>query len=145
MRRAGSADPMQKAKAAESTPRPEGETTAHDVEAYLASVPEPALSTLKKVRAVIRSAAPAEATECLSYGIPAFRYKGALVGYAAFKEQCSLFPMSAALIEALKDDLEGYSLSKGTIRFAVDKPLPAGLIKKLVKARVTQNELKKSR
>ncbi len=138
--------PLQKAKVDKKGPTAAGEEiAAHDVEAYLARVPEPARGTLQKVRAVIRSAAPAEATEGLSYGMPAFRYKGALVCYAAFKDHCSFFPMSGALIEAMKDDLEGYSLSKGTIRFDVDKPLPAGLIRKLVKARVAQNELKKTR
>jgi len=137
---------LQKAKVDKKGPTAAGEEiAAHDVEAYLARVPEPARGTLQKVRAVIRSAAPAEATEGLSYGMPAFRYKGALVCYAAFKDHCSFFPMSGALIEAMKDDLEGYSLSKGTIRFDVDKPLPAGLIRKLVKARVAQNELKKTR
>jgi len=137
---------LQKAKVDKKGPTAAGEEiAAHDVEAYLARVPEPARGTLQKVRAVIRSAAPAEATEGLSYGMPAFQYKGALVCYAAFKDHCSFFPMSGALIEAMKDDLEGYSLSKGTIRFDVDKPLPAGLIRKLVKARVAQNELKKTR
>ena len=120
-----------------------GNTSVKDVEAYLAAVQEPARSTLEKVRAMIRSAVPAETTEALSYGIPSFRYKGALVGYAAFKTHCSFFPMNAALIETMKDDLKDYSLSKGTIRFAVDKPLPAALIKKMVKARVSQNEMKK--
>ena len=122
-----------------------GAASAHDVEAYLAKVPEPARSTLEKMRAMIRLAAPADATEALGYGIPSFRYKGALVGYAAFKAHCSFFPMSAALIETMKDDLKEYSLSKGTIRFAVDKPLPATLVKKMVKARVEQKERKMAR
>lgn len=118
---------------------------AQDVETYLANVPEPARSTLERVRDIIRSVAPAESTEALSYGIPSFRYKGALVGYAAFKAHCSFFPMSAALIDSMKDDLGAYSLSKGTIRFSVDKPLSPALIKKIVKARVAQNESKKAR
>ena len=135
---------MKKAPSASGVTRNRGDAAAQAVDAYLAAVPEPARSTLEKVREVIRSAAPAESTECLSYGIPAFRYKGALVGYAAFKAHCSFFPMSAALIETIKDDLKAYSLSKGTIRFEVDKPLPAALIKKMVKARVAQNEQKKA-
>ncbi|HXN47888.1 MAG TPA: DUF1801 domain-containing protein, partial [Bryobacteraceae bacterium] len=69
---------------------------------------------------------------------------GALVAFAAFSDHCSFFPMSAALIEAFKKDLEGYSLSKGTIRFPLDKPLPAALVKKFVKARIAQNERKKA-
>jgi uncharacterized protein YdhG (YjbR/CyaY superfamily) len=117
---------------------------AKDVEAYLARVPEPARSTLEKVRATIRSVVPAEATEALSYGMPAFRYKGALVGYAAFKNHCSFFPMNASLLDALADDLKGYRTSKGTLQFPLDKPLPVTLVKKMVKARVAENERKKS-
>jgi uncharacterized protein YdhG (YjbR/CyaY superfamily) len=115
------------------------------VEAYLAKVPEPARTTLEKVRATIRSAAPKEATEGISYGMPAFRYKGALVGYAAFKDHCSFFPMSAALLDTMKEELKGYRTAKGTLHFAMDKPLPATLVKKMVKARVADNEVKKSR
>ena len=64
-----------------------------EVEAYLARVPEPARSTLEKMRAMIKAAAPKDATEAISYGIPSFHYKGALVWYAAFKKHCSFFPM----------------------------------------------------
>jgi uncharacterized protein YdhG (YjbR/CyaY superfamily) len=116
-----------------------------DVENYLASVPEPARTTLQKIRAIIRSAAPPEATEALSYRMPAFRYKGALVAYAAFRDHCSLFPMSAALIASMKRELKHFSTAKGTIRFPSDKPLPASLVKKIVKARVAQNAAKKRR
>jgi uncharacterized protein YdhG (YjbR/CyaY superfamily) len=114
------------------------------VEAYLAGVPEPARTTLAKVRAAIRAAAPADATEGLSYGMPAFRYMGALVAYAAFKSHCSFFPMNASLIDAMKDELVSYRTSKGTLQFAVDKPLPAALVKKMVKARVAENERKQA-
>lgn len=120
------------------------ENGTKQVEAYLARVPEPARSTLDKVRAMIRAAAPAEATEELNYGIPAFRYKGALVGYAAFKKHCSFFPMQASLIDALGDELKSYRTSKGTLQFPMDKPLPATLVKKMVKARVAENERKKA-
>lgn len=112
------------------------------VEAYLAQVPEPARTTLEKVRAGIRAAAPKEATECLSYGMPAFRYKGALVAYAAFKKHCSFFPMSASLLDDFADDLKDFRTSKGTLQFPQDKPLPPALLKKMVKARVAQNEQK---
>jgi uncharacterized protein YdhG (YjbR/CyaY superfamily) len=115
------------------------------VEAYLSRVPEPARATLEKVRATVRAAAPKEATEGISYGMPAFRYKGALVGYAAFKDHCSFFPMSAALLDTMADELKGYRTSKGTLQFAVDKPLPAALVKKMVKARVADQEKKKAR
>ncbi len=117
-------------------------TGVEAVEAYLAKVPEPARSTLERVRATIRAAAPAEATECLSYGIPAFRYRGALVGYAAFKKHCSFFPMQASLIDEMQEELKGYRTSKGTLQFDLDKPLPAALVKKMVKARVAENERK---
>ncbi len=98
---------------------------------------------MEKVRAAIRSAVPPEATEAISYGMPAFKYKGVLVWFAAFSNHCSLFPGSS-VIEAFKNELKGFSTSKGTIHFPVDKPLPAALVKKLVKARVAQNEQKKS-
>jgi uncharacterized protein YdhG (YjbR/CyaY superfamily) len=112
------------------------------VEAYLAKVAEPARSTLESVRRAIRSAAPAEAVECISYGMPAFRYKGALVGYAAFKDHCSFFPMSAVLLDEFEEDVKGYRTAKGTLQFPHDKPLPAKLVKQIVKVRVLQNEEK---
>src|SRR5712664_310415 len=112
---------------------------------YLAGVPEPARSTLNKVRAAIRSAVPPEATEAISYRIPTFKYKGSLLGFAAFSNHCSFFPMSASVIEAFKNELKAFDTSKGTIRFPVDKPLSAALVKKLVKARIAQNERKKQR
>jgi uncharacterized protein YdhG (YjbR/CyaY superfamily) len=115
------------------------------VDAYLDQVPEPARTTLQRVRATIRAAVPKESTEGLSYGMPAFRYKGALVAYAAFKDHCSFFPMQASLIDQMKDELAGYRTSKGTLQFAVDKPLPATLVKKMVKARVAENDRKKAR
>jgi uncharacterized protein YdhG (YjbR/CyaY superfamily) len=113
-----------------------------EVEAYLARVPEPARVTLEAIRAMIRAAAPKEATEALSYGIPSFQYKGALVSYAAFKEHCSLFPMGSSAIEEFAEELKGFRTSKGTIQFPVDKPLPKSLVKKIVKARVAHNEAK---
>jgi uncharacterized protein YdhG (YjbR/CyaY superfamily) len=114
-------------------------TAPRTIDEYLAGVSEPARSTLNKVRATIRSAAPPEATETISYRIPAFRYKGILVWFAAFSDHCSLFP-TATVIAAFKDELKGYKISKGTIQFPTDKPLPAGLIRKIVQARVAQNE-----
>jgi uncharacterized protein YdhG (YjbR/CyaY superfamily) len=115
---------------------------AADVEAYLAKVPEPARATLEKLRATIRSVVPSETTETLSYGMPAFRYKGALVAYAAFKKHCSFFPMQASLIDQMTDELKNYRTAKGTLRFPLDKPLPATLVKKMVKARIAENERK---
>jgi uncharacterized protein YdhG (YjbR/CyaY superfamily) len=114
-----------------------------DIDEYLAGVPEPAHTTLNKVRAAIRSAVPPEATEAITYRIPTFKYKGSLVAFAAFRNHCSLFPMSMAVIAAFKDELKGFHTSKGTIHFPLDKPLPAALLKKMVKARVAQNEERK--
>jgi uncharacterized protein YdhG (YjbR/CyaY superfamily) len=111
-------------------------TSPKSVEEYLSRVPEPARSTLHRVRAAIRSVVPPETTEAIGYGIPMFRYKGGLVAYAAFLNHCSFFPMNASLISVFKKNLKGYETSKGTIRFPVDKPLPATLIKKLVRARM---------
>ena len=99
---------------------------------------------MNRVRAVIRSVVPPETTEAISYGIPTFKYKGSLVAFAAFSNHCSLFPMSGAVIEAFKSELKDFQTSKGTIRFPVDKPLSAALVKKLVKARIAQNESKKT-
>ena len=105
------------------------------VEDYLAVVPEPARSTLEKVRAVIRSVVPKETEEVISYGIPAFRHKKIIIWYAAFAKHCSLFP-TASVIAKFKDELKNYTISKGTIQFPINKPLPAALVKKIVKARL---------
>lgn len=119
-------------------------TAAKTVDQYLARVPEPARSTLQKIREAIRSAVPAETTEVISYRIPAFKYKKVLVWYAAFRDHCSLFP-TGAVLEQFKDELKGYELSKGTIQFPLDRPLPSGLVKRLVKARLAQVQKKKKR
>jgi len=90
---------------------------------------------------MIRSVVPRAATETISYGIPAFKHNKVLVWFAAFSNHCSLYP-TASVIEAYKNDLKGFTTSKGTIHFPIDKPLPTALIKKLVKARVAQSESK---
>jgi uncharacterized protein YdhG (YjbR/CyaY superfamily) len=113
-----------------------------NVDEYIERVPEPGRTTLNKLRATIRSVVPKETTESMSYGMPAFKYKGALVCYGAFSDHCSFFPMSARLIEEFKDELQGFSTAKGTIRFPLDKPLSAAVVKKFVKARIAQNESK---
>jgi uncharacterized protein YdhG (YjbR/CyaY superfamily) len=135
---------MKKVKSGHRSSVTKGDGAPKNVDEYLAGVPEPARGTLKKVRAAIRSAVPAGATECVSYGMPAFRNKGVLVWFAAFSNHCSLFP-TAAVIEAFKKELKGFSTSKGTIQFPADKPLPAALVKKLVKARAAQEARKKKR
>ena len=133
---------MQKSKSGKRGSIAKARTAPKTVDEYLARVPEPARSTLKKVRATIRSAVPSEATEVISYRIPIFKYKGMLVGYAAFSKHCSFFPMSYAVIGKFKKELEGSLISKATIRFPVDKPPSAALVKKLVKARVAEKDEK---
>ncbi|HYA25110.1 MAG TPA: DUF1801 domain-containing protein [Terriglobales bacterium] len=119
-----------------------GKGTPKDVDEYLSGVPEPARSTLNKVRAAIRSVVPAEATETISYGIPTFKYQGMLVSFAAFKNHCSFFPASYAVIRKFQKELKRFEVSKGTIRFPQDEPLPAGLVKKMVRARIAEKERK---
>lgn len=107
---------------------------------YLAGIPEPARSALQHVRAVIRSVVPVETVEVISYGMPMFKYRGMLVAYAAFAKHCSLFPTGSGVLDRFEKELKGYRTSKGTIHFLPDKPLPVALIKKIVKARVAENE-----
>jgi len=113
-----------------------------EVEAYLARVPEPARTTLEEMRAMIRAAAPADATEAISYKIPSFQYKGGLVWYAAFKKHCSFFPMDLSLLDEFGEELKKHKTSKGTIQFPLDEPLPKKLVTRIVKARVSLNEAK---
>jgi uncharacterized protein YdhG (YjbR/CyaY superfamily) len=112
-----------------------GKSGPKDVDKYIARVPEPARSRLKEMRAAIRSAVPAEAVEIISYQIPAFKTKKVLVWYAGFSKHCSLFP-TASVIEEFRDDLAGFTVSKGTVQFPMEKALPTDLIKRMVKARV---------
>jgi uncharacterized protein YdhG (YjbR/CyaY superfamily) len=110
------------------------------VDDYLAALPEEARTTLEKIRKAIKTAAPG-ATEGISYQMPMYKHHGMLIGFAAFKDHCSIFPGTGA-IERHKVELKAYGTSKGTIRFPIDKPLPAALVKKLVKERVAENEAK---
>ena len=130
---------MKKSSSGKRGPAAKSDTSPKTVDEYMAAVPEPARSTLNKVRAANRSVVPAEATEVISYQIPAIRYNGMLVWFAAFSDHCSLFP-TASVIKAFKNELKGYHTSKGTIQFPVDKPLPAVLVKKLVRARIAEKE-----
>ena len=124
---------------------PKTRSARADVNRYLAAVGEPARGTLQKLRATIRAAAPKEATEVLSYRIPTFKYKGGLVAFAAFSGHCSFFPMSRAVMEQFREELQGFPTSKGTIRFPVDKPLPATLVTKIVRARIAENRNREQR
>jgi uncharacterized protein YdhG (YjbR/CyaY superfamily) len=113
------------------------------VEAYLQALPRPMRLALERVRTLIREAAP-DAEEVISYQMPGFRHQGVLVTYAAFTDHCSFFPMSPAVLEAHTGELTGFVTSKGTIRFTPEKPLPEALVKKIVRARVAENESRKS-
>jgi uncharacterized protein YdhG (YjbR/CyaY superfamily) len=135
---------MKKLKSSNRASAAKRKAAPKSVEDYLASVPQPARKRLNEIRAAIRSAVPPEATETISYGIPAFRHKRVLVWFAAFSDHCSLFP-TASVVEAFKNELKSFSTSKGTIHFPTDQPVPVALIKKMVKARVAENESRKRR
>lgn len=115
-----------------------GKPTPRDVSAYLAREPAKVRKVLQQLRATIRTAAP-EAEESIGYGMPYYKQDGPLVAFAAFKNHCSLFGMSSQLNEQFKKELAVYEISKGTIRFTVERPLPKALVTKLVKARVAMN------
>jgi len=101
---------MKKVKAAKTRSTAKASCAPKSVDAYLAAVPAPARSTLHKMRATIRSVVPSEATETISYGMPAFRHNGVLVWFAAFSNHCSLFP-TASVIAEFQSELKGYSTS----------------------------------
>lgn len=110
------------------------------VDAYLKVVSPDQRKALQKLRQDIHSAAPG-AEECISYGMPAFRWKGKfLVGFGAAKTHCAFYPGS--IVREFADELSSYHIAKGTIRFQSDKPVPKALVKKLIKARIAQQSQK---
>ena len=109
------------------------------VEGYLAALPDAQRAALEKLRKTIMAAAP-EATETISYQMPAFKLHGRfLVSYAAFKDHCSLFPASGRVRETFGEELQPYLAGKGTLRFTPDEPIPAALVTKIVKMRIEEN------
>jgi uncharacterized protein YdhG (YjbR/CyaY superfamily) len=114
-------------------------TPATTVDEYLAMLPEAQRATLERVRKAIKAAAP-QAEEAISYRMPGYRYKGMLVYFAAFKDHLSFFGAGKTLVEDFSKDLEPFDVSGSTIHFSVEQPLPAALVKRMVKARVRENE-----
>ena len=113
-----------------------------DVETYLARLAPPKRAALEHLRRNVQKAAPG-VEDCIAWSMPAFRLEGRLLlCYAAARHHCSLYPMSAAVMDDLADALAGRDTSKGTIRFADDKPLPAALVKRIVRARLAENRAK---
>ncbi len=111
---------------------------AKTIDEYIVLQPKEVQVYLQKLRQTIKSAAP-DAEETISYKMPAFRYHGMLVYFAAFKNHYSLFPANGSIIATMNEELKMYKTGKGTIQFSFGKPLPVALIKKIVKARVQQN------
>lgn len=110
------------------------------VEEYLAALPATQRAALERLRKQVLAAAPG-ATEKMGYGIPTFVHAGRnLVHMAAFRDHCSFFPGSGGVALALAEDLRGFTLAKGTIRFTPDRPIPAAVVRKIVKLRVAENE-----
>jgi uncharacterized protein YdhG (YjbR/CyaY superfamily) len=116
---------------------------ARTVDEYLARLPPEQRAALERLRKTIRSAAP-KAEESVSYGICAFRQNGMLVGFGATRGHCAFYVMSATMLHGYEDEITGYDTGKGTIRFQPRKPLPAALVRKLVKARLAENTARSS-
>ena len=109
---------------------------APNVDVYLDALPEPQKKALTHLREIIKETAPT-AEEVISYGMPAYKYHGMLVYFAAFKKHCSLFAVNNDVFE---EELQDYEISKGTIQFSPEKPLPDDLIRKIVQYRMRANE-----
>ena len=110
--------------------------TSKQVLAHLSKVPQPQKSTLLELRKTILEIIP-EAEEVISYGFPGYRINGKVIcGFDAFKNHCSFFPHSSLVIPELEKELVNYKTSKGALQFAIDKPLPKSLVKKLIKTRM---------
>jgi len=112
---------------------------AKNVDEYLAAAPEEVRPVLEKLRRTIRAAAP-KAEEVISYQIPMFKYHGPLVFFAAFRNHCSFYVVSKPIMETFSSELKPWDTSGTTIHFSAKNPLPASLVKKIVKARIEENE-----
>ena len=107
------------------------------IDEYIAAFPKNVQTVLEEMRRAIHEAAP-QAEEAISYQMPAFKQNGVLVWFGAFKNHIGFFPKMTA-IDAFKGELADYKVSKGTIRFLLDKPIPLDLVKKIVKFRLKEN------
>ena len=112
-------------------------TKNEDVTAYLARAPKEVRAKLEQMRAAIKQAAP-NATEYISYGIPAYKYEKPFIGFAPMKNHIGLYPFSGSFVSAHQEELTGYATSKGAIRIPFDMPLAIGLIKRIVKLRIKE-------
>jgi uncharacterized protein YdhG (YjbR/CyaY superfamily) len=109
------------------------------IDEYLASVKPEQRAALQNLRQTIHATAP-KAEECISYGIPAFRLNGhSLVFFGAWANHCSFYPGGSRTLKKFQDELKAFHVSKGTVRFSPDNPLPIALVKKLIKARIAEN------
>jgi uncharacterized protein YdhG (YjbR/CyaY superfamily) len=107
------------------------------IDEYIKKFPSEVQKLLEEMRETIHAAAP-EAAEVISYGIPTFKLNGNLVHFGGFKDHIGFFPTSSG-IAAFKKELAGYNVSKGTVQFPLEQPIPYGLVKKIVKFRVKEN------
>ena len=118
--------------------------SAEEIDDYLRGVEEPKRSTLEALRRTILDVIP-DAEQGISYGMPAFRSQGRTVaGFAAFKDHLSYLPHSGTVLRQLADDLAGYTMTKGSLHFPVDRPLPKAVVKKLIAARLSEARLRRS-
>ena len=116
-----------------------------DIDTYLARVPDDKRAALEKLRRQVLAAAPG-AEECIAWQMPSFRFEGRLlVCFVAAKNHCALYPMSAAAMATVADDIAGLDTGRGTIRFQPGRPLPVALVRRIVKARIAENRAKGKR
>lgn len=114
-------------------------TRTESVDEYLAALSPEVRAALGKLRKTIRAAVP-EAVEVISYQVPAYKLGGLLVGFAAARDHCTFHLMSTEIMRTHAADLKAYDVGRGSVRFTPDRPLPDALVKKLIRARIAENE-----